>query len=70
VWRGHREHFYQMAAQGGLSHARVVSAILLADAALVALALWSTTVPVALPLLLSAVTVALLLAFLGTGRLA
>jgi UDP-N-acetylmuramyl pentapeptide phosphotransferase/UDP-N-acetylglucosamine-1-phosphate transferase len=68
VWRAHREHFYQRAAQGGLSHAQVVGAILLADAALVALALWSTAVPAALPLLLSALAVALLLAFLGTRK--
>ena len=68
VWRAHREHFYQQAAQGGLSHAQVVGAILLADAALVALALWSTAVPAALPLLLSALAVALLLAFLGTRK--
>ncbi len=45
AWRGarllqaHREHFYQRALAGGASHARVVRPIILADLALVLLAL-------------------------------
>ena len=68
IWRAHREHFYQRAVQGGLSHAQVVRAILIADAALVSLATWSVAAPAAAALLLSALAVALLLAFLGTRR--
>jgi UDP-N-acetylmuramyl pentapeptide phosphotransferase/UDP-N-acetylglucosamine-1-phosphate transferase len=70
IWRAHREHFYQRAVQGGLTHAQVVRAILVADAALVALALWSVAAPVAAAFILAALAVALLLAFLGTRRLA
>jgi UDP-N-acetylmuramyl pentapeptide phosphotransferase/UDP-N-acetylglucosamine-1-phosphate transferase len=38
VWQAHREHFYQRAVQGGLSHAQVVRLIGAANAALVGLA--------------------------------
>ncbi len=41
VWRAHKEHFYQRAHQGGLSHAAVVLRILVADLVLLALALAS-----------------------------
>ena len=68
IWRAHREHFYQRAVRGGMSHAQVVHAILIADAALVALALWSVAAPAGPPLALSVLAVALLLAFLGTRR--
>lgn len=73
IWRAHREHFYQRATQGGLSHAQVVTAILGVDAVLVALALWSTVatpepfVP-GVPLLLAMLATALLLAYLDSRK--
>jgi UDP-N-acetylmuramyl pentapeptide phosphotransferase/UDP-N-acetylglucosamine-1-phosphate transferase len=68
IWRAHREHFYQRAVQAGRSHARVVGAIILADAALVVLALWSVSAGPWLPLALAGLTVALLLVHLGRPR--
>lgn len=44
VWQAHRQHFYQRAAQGA-GHAAVVRAVLLADLALVALAVASGAAP-------------------------
>jgi UDP-N-acetylmuramyl pentapeptide phosphotransferase/UDP-N-acetylglucosamine-1-phosphate transferase len=41
VWRAHREHFYQRAVQGGLSHGAVVRWVLVCNAALIVLALWA-----------------------------
>ncbi|MFQ5954450.1 MAG: glycosyltransferase family 4 protein [Kiloniellales bacterium] len=41
VWQAHKEHFYQRAHQGGLTHAAVVHRILLANLVLLALALIS-----------------------------
>jgi UDP-N-acetylmuramyl pentapeptide phosphotransferase/UDP-N-acetylglucosamine-1-phosphate transferase len=38
VWRAHREHFYQRAVQGGLSHRRVSSLVSLLNLALIGLA--------------------------------
>jgi UDP-N-acetylmuramyl pentapeptide phosphotransferase/UDP-N-acetylglucosamine-1-phosphate transferase len=38
VWRAHREHYYQRAAQRGLSHGAVVRAVLAANVILAALA--------------------------------
>ena len=38
IWRAHREHFYQVAVRGGLGHAAVVGAMLLANLFLIALA--------------------------------
>ncbi|HKO08685.1 MAG TPA: glycosyl transferase [Alphaproteobacteria bacterium] len=66
IWRAHREHFYQRAVQGGLGHARVVTAVLLVNAVLLGLALWATTQAPWLPLALGALAVAGLLAYLGT----
>lgn len=68
IWLAHREHFYQRATQGGLSHAQVVMAILGVDAALVALALWSTVASPWLPMLLAVLATALLLAYLGSRK--
>ncbi len=68
VWRAHREHFYQKAVAAGLSHAQVVAAVLGADAALLALALWATLARPWLPLALGALATALLLAYLGTRK--
>lgn len=39
IWRAHREHFYQRAVQGGLSHARVSGYVALCNVALVAFAM-------------------------------
>ena len=39
VWQAHREHFYQRAVQGGLSHGAVVLRVLACNAALVGFAL-------------------------------
>ncbi len=39
VWQAHREHFYQRAVQGGLSHGAVVLRVLACNAVLVACAL-------------------------------
>jgi UDP-N-acetylmuramyl pentapeptide phosphotransferase/UDP-N-acetylglucosamine-1-phosphate transferase len=41
IWRAHREHFYQRATQGGLSHAAAARAVLVCNAALVACAVLS-----------------------------
>ena len=39
VWHPHRQHYYQQAVRRGLSHTAVVGAVVLADAALIGLAL-------------------------------
>ncbi|WP_448189836.1 MraY family glycosyltransferase [Azospirillum sp. sgz301742] len=44
VWQAHREHFYQKATQRGRSHAEVVRAVLVANAALVVLAAASLSI--------------------------
>ncbi len=67
-WRAHREHFYQKATQGGLSHARVVETILVANLVLLGLALWASVASPWLPLGLGGLAVAALLAFLGTRQ--
>ncbi len=41
VWQAHREHFYQRAVQGGLSHRAVVLWMLACNMALIAFALWA-----------------------------
>lgn len=46
-WRPHREHFYQRAAQGGLSHAQVSLATLSGNIVLVGLALVAVSAPLA-----------------------
>ncbi|HEY6335985.1 MAG TPA: glycosyltransferase family 4 protein, partial [Alphaproteobacteria bacterium] len=70
IWHAHREHFYQRAVQGGLSHSAVVGAILLADVALIGLAYWSVpSFPLPwVQLALAILVVILLLGFLGTRR--
>lgn len=68
VWEAHREHFYQRAAGGGLGHAAVARRILLANLALIALALLAAQGQVAIALVLAVATVALLLAHLGRDR--
>ena len=69
-WRAHRQHFYQRATEGGLSHAQVVEAMLLANLVLLGLALWASTASPWLPLALGALTVAALLVFLVRRRVA
>jgi UDP-N-acetylmuramyl pentapeptide phosphotransferase/UDP-N-acetylglucosamine-1-phosphate transferase len=44
-WQAHRQHFYQRAVQGGASHARVVRLILVADLALIGLAVTAERQP-------------------------
>ncbi|MGY8958072.1 MAG: MraY family glycosyltransferase [Alphaproteobacteria bacterium] len=44
-WRAHREHFYQRAVQNGRSHARVSAMILVANFALIALAVAAISWP-------------------------
>lgn len=46
-WRAHREHFYQRATQGGLSHAHVSLAVLSGNLVLVGLALIAVSAPFA-----------------------
>jgi UDP-N-acetylmuramyl pentapeptide phosphotransferase/UDP-N-acetylglucosamine-1-phosphate transferase len=41
LWQAHREHFYQRAVQGGLSHQAVVLWMLACNIALIAFALWA-----------------------------
>ncbi len=59
VWRAHKSHFYQRAVQGGTSPATVVRRKLIADTALVGLALVAKTDPV--PAAFGAVGVVILL---------
>jgi UDP-N-acetylmuramyl pentapeptide phosphotransferase/UDP-N-acetylglucosamine-1-phosphate transferase len=42
VWQAHREHFYQRAVQGGLSHGAVVLRVLVCNVGLVVFALLAT----------------------------
>ncbi len=69
VWQAHRQHFYQQATQGGLSHAYVVVCILITNLALLALALAAAKASSAGallgPLLGACVVVSGLLYFLG-----
>lgn len=67
-WRAHREHFYQKAVRGGLSHARVVAAIMAANGALVGLALWATAGNPWPPLGLGVLATLVLLCYLGTRK--
>jgi UDP-N-acetylmuramyl pentapeptide phosphotransferase/UDP-N-acetylglucosamine-1-phosphate transferase len=68
VWRAHREHFYQRAAQAGLSHAAVVTRILIANLALVVIAVSAVRVGAAMATALSVATVAMLLFELARAR--
>jgi UDP-N-acetylmuramyl pentapeptide phosphotransferase/UDP-N-acetylglucosamine-1-phosphate transferase len=67
-WRAHRQHFYQRATQGGLSHARAVAAVIGLDLILIGAALWAVRAPPWAPLALGAVATALLLAYFGRRR--
>jgi len=65
IWRAHASHFYQRAARGLASHARVVRAILVADIVLVVLAVVAAAGPVRPALAGAGAAVALLLVYLG-----
>jgi UDP-N-acetylmuramyl pentapeptide phosphotransferase/UDP-N-acetylglucosamine-1-phosphate transferase len=69
IWQAHTRHLYQQAVRRGLSHARVVRAVIWANLALVALAvaasLWRPTPPVAAAVL---VVAGLLLYLARAGR--
>jgi UDP-N-acetylmuramyl pentapeptide phosphotransferase/UDP-N-acetylglucosamine-1-phosphate transferase len=65
-WEGHQKHFYQQAARRGLGHARIVLAILTANAALLALAAVATRAGRLLSLALGTAVVAILLGYFGT----
>jgi len=67
-WRAHREHFYQRATQGGLSHARAVAAVIGLDLVLVGSALWALRAAPWAPLAVAAVATAALLAYFGRRR--
>jgi UDP-N-acetylmuramyl pentapeptide phosphotransferase/UDP-N-acetylglucosamine-1-phosphate transferase len=66
IWRAHREHFYQQAVQGGLSHAAVVQRVIAIDVLLIGFA-WAADNGWggAAALAASAAAVALLLAALA-----
>ena len=61
VWRAHREHYYQRAVQGGMSHAAVVRAILAGNLALGGLALGAETGLGSLALVMAGTVAAILL---------
>ncbi len=68
IWRAHREHFYQIAVQAGASHGRVGAMVLVANAALVGLAV-TAAMGMSPPALGGAcVVVAVLLILLGAGK--
>jgi len=67
VWRAHKEHFYQRAAQRGWSHARVSRAILAGNVLLVALAVAAAAGWVLAALAGAVFAVAVLLWALGAG---
>ena len=64
IWRAHREHFYQRAAVGGLSHARVASYILVCNLVLIAISLAYARLGFAVAFVAAAVPVVVLLAVL------
>lgn len=67
IWEAHREHFYQLAIQRGLSHSTVSLAVACANILLVALAVASLTWP--LPAIISAAfVVAMLLIWMLRGK--
>jgi UDP-N-acetylmuramyl pentapeptide phosphotransferase/UDP-N-acetylglucosamine-1-phosphate transferase len=69
IWRAHREHFYQRATQGGLSHARVSLAVLGCNLVLIGLAVLAKDPARAwLCLAGAALIVAATLAYFGTRR--
>ncbi len=61
VWQAHREHYYQRAVQGGMSHAAVVRAVLAGNLALAGLALGAETGLGSLALVMAGTVAAILL---------
>jgi len=61
VWQAHREHYYQRAVQGGMSHAAVVRAVLAGNLALAGLALGAETGLGSLALVMAGSVAAILL---------
>ena len=61
IWRAHREHYYQRAVQGGMSHAAVVKAILAGNLALAGLAVGAETGLGSLALVMAFTVAAILL---------
>ena len=61
VWQAHREHYYQRAVQGGMSHASVVKAVLAGNLALAGLALGAETGLGTLALVMAGTVAAILL---------
>ena len=68
IWQAHAQHFYQQAVQRGLSHAAVVLNVLVANLALIALALLAAEGLESASLIGAAFTVALLLFLLSRSR--
>jgi UDP-N-acetylmuramyl pentapeptide phosphotransferase/UDP-N-acetylglucosamine-1-phosphate transferase len=67
-WQAHREHYYQRAVAGGLSHAAVAGFVGLANAALILLAVMATAGRETLAIAGACVVVGTLLIFLAGGR--
>jgi UDP-N-acetylmuramyl pentapeptide phosphotransferase/UDP-N-acetylglucosamine-1-phosphate transferase len=68
IWQAHRQHYYQHAVRGGLSHAAVVKRVIAADILLIGCG-WAAANGWCLTALAAAVaTVAALLAALGRAR--
>jgi UDP-N-acetylmuramyl pentapeptide phosphotransferase/UDP-N-acetylglucosamine-1-phosphate transferase len=61
VWQAHREHYYQRAVQGGMSHAAVAKAVLAGNLALAGLALGAQTGLGSLALVMAGTVTAILL---------
>ena len=68
VWQAHKQHFYQRAVQGGLSHAQVAGRVLAANALLIATSLLAPGGHAALALGAAVLIVAGLLALLARAR--
>jgi UDP-N-acetylmuramyl pentapeptide phosphotransferase/UDP-N-acetylglucosamine-1-phosphate transferase len=67
-WQAHRDHYYQRAVTGGLSHAAVAGSVGLANAALIALAAMATAGREIVAIAGACVVVGSLLIFLAGGR--
>ena len=63
IWQAHRQHFYQLAVQRGMSHSRATWAACVTNLGLIVLAVWSTHGNEVLALFMASVCVALLFAF-------
>ncbi len=68
IWQAHRQHYYQQAVRGGLSHAAVVKRVIAADALLIGCGSAAANGWGAAALVIAAAVVAGLLATLAFGR--